>query len=168
MRRRLTLMLGALCYLAFVSGVHADTIIRDDRGGIIGVYVFRLAALSLTDERIFVYGNCLSACTLMLGIIPRNRICAHTGAQFGFHAAWVRDDEGRPIPSPEGTEKLMQIYPKDVRRMIAQRGGLKKKMFYVPASTFVADCADARNTRAEASAKHPSKRKVRRTYASGR
>ena len=85
-------------------------------------------------ETVRIDGNCLSACTLVLGYVPRHRICTTSEARFGFHAAWMPDDDGRPITSPKGTKALMNKYPPDVVRHIRKRGGLNTKMFFVSGS----------------------------------
>ena len=78
-----------------------------------------------------VDGNCLSACTLVLGLIPRSQICATTRARFGFHAAWMPDVDGHPVTSAMGTQALWNIYPGEVRRWINRHGGLSRKMIYM-------------------------------------
>ena len=45
-------------------------------------------------------GACLSACTLVLGIVPRERICVTQRAMLGFHAAWMPGPAG-----PAGAER---------------------------------------------------------------
>jgi hypothetical protein len=87
--------------------------------------------LRSSGESVVVDGNCLSACTLVLGLVPRERICATQRARFGFHAAWMPDRDGRPVTSPLGTQALWSIYPASVRRWINQHGGLSRKMIYL-------------------------------------
>ena len=47
--------------------------ISDDVGGRIGAYVEQFSQVKQTGERVVIDGACLSACTLVLGIVPRNR-----------------------------------------------------------------------------------------------
>ena len=77
--------------------------IAEDRGGQIGHYQQTFAMFRSSGERVVVDGNCLSACTLVLGLIPRAQLCATALARFGFHAAWMPDSDGHPITSPTGT-----------------------------------------------------------------
>lgn len=105
--------------------------ISEDRGGQIGQYLQTFATVRSSGERVVVDGNCLSACTLLLGIIPHNRVCATSRARFGFHAAWMPDDNGRPVTSPLGTEALWKIYPNSVRHWINRHGGLTRRMIYM-------------------------------------
>jgi hypothetical protein len=105
--------------------------ISEDRGGQIGQYLQTFAAVRSSGERVVIDGNCLSACTLILGIVPRERICATARARLGFHAAWMPDESGRPVTSPMGTEALWNIYPNYVRRWITRKGGLSRKMIFL-------------------------------------
>ena len=137
---------GLLCALALVSGVasaSATMRISEDRGGQIGHYLQTFAMLRSTGERVVVDGNCLSACTLVLGLIPRERICATPRARFGFHAAWMPDLNGRPVTSTMGTMALWRIYPASVRRWISRHGGLSRRMIYMEGTALsgvVASC----------------------------
>src|SRR5215475_2841783 len=131
--------------LAALSGTSASATMRisEDRGGQIGQYLQAFATVRSSGERVVVDGNCLSACTLVLGLVPRERICATDRARFGFHAAWMPDRDGRPVTSPLGTQALWSIYPATVRRWINQHGGLSRKMIFMQGnqlSGIVASC----------------------------
>ena len=65
-----------LCAAVLASGVtsaSATMRIAEDRGGQIGHYLQAFAMLRSSGERVVVDGNCLSACTLVLGLIPRSK-----------------------------------------------------------------------------------------------
>src|SRR3954449_3659063 len=117
--------------LSSAAPAAATVRISGDAGGQIGPYLERLSALRSSGERVVIDGPCLSACTMVLGVIPRNRICVTPRARLGFHAAWHPDDSGRPIVSRGGTQLLMEVYPAAVRRWIARRGGLNQRMMYL-------------------------------------
>jgi hypothetical protein len=68
---------------------------------------------------------------MVLGVIPRDRICVTQRARLGFHAAWHPGDNGRPILSRGGTRLLMDVYPQPVRNWIARRGGLTPRMIFL-------------------------------------
>ena len=134
MRIRGLLLAAALVVTALASATTpADATMRiaEDRGGQIGHYLRIFAVMRSSGENIVVDGNCLSACTLVLGLIPKDRICATSRARFGFHAAWMPDEEGRPVTSPMGTAALWNIYPAAVKRWISKHGGLSRKMIYM-------------------------------------
>ena len=123
-----------LCAAVLASGItsaSATMRIAEDRGGQIGHYLQAFAMLRSSGENVVVDGNCLSACTLVLGLMPRSKVCATSRARFGFHAAWMPDSEGRPITSPLGTQALWNIYPNQERRWISRHGGLSRKMIYM-------------------------------------
>jgi hypothetical protein len=113
------------------SSAQAVVRIKSDPGGQIGPYLENLVALRGSGERVIIDGPCLSACTMVLGVIPRDRICVTPRARLGFHAAWHPGEDGHPIPSREATKLLMDIYPEHVRSWIARRGGLSPRMMYL-------------------------------------
>jgi hypothetical protein len=152
------------CLVLFVAALLASGLnpasatmrISEDRGGQIGHYLEAYSMLRTSGEKVVVDGNCLSACTLLLGVIPRDRICATGNARFGFHAAWMPDSDGRPVTSPMGTQALWKVYPSSVRRWINRHGGLSRKMIYlqgrdlagiVPSCTATADRREDRSDR---------------------
>ena len=112
------------------SPASATKRISDDPGGQLGPYLQKLAVLRSSGEQVVIDGKCLSACTMVLGVIPRDHICVTAKAQLGFHAAW-RPEAGRQVTSPEGTELLMDNYPQPVRDWITRRGGLTPHMIFL-------------------------------------
>jgi hypothetical protein len=124
-------VLCAALLAASVTSASAEMRIAEDRGGQIGHYLQTFAMLRSSGERIVIDGNCLSACTLVLGVIPHSQLCATERARFGFHAAWMPDSNGRPVTSTMGTRALWNIYPASVRHWINRHGGLSRKMIYL-------------------------------------
>jgi len=122
---------GAVVAALAMSTAQAAVRIKADPGGQIGPYLENLVALRGSGERVIIDGPCLSACTMVLGVIPRERICVTPRARLGFHAAWHPGENGRPIPSRAATQLLMDIYPEQVRTWITRRGGLSPKMMYL-------------------------------------
>jgi hypothetical protein len=124
-------VVGAVMAAAVVSSASATVRIVGDAGGQIGPYLENLVALRSSGERVVIDGPCLSACTMVLGVIPRDRICVTRRARLGFHAAWHPGQNGRPITSRGGTQLLMDVYPQEVRNWIARKGGLSPRMLYL-------------------------------------
>jgi hypothetical protein len=125
-------LLFCIALLACATSPASATMrIYEDRGGQIGYYLESYTRLRSSGEQVVVDGNCFSACTLLLGAIPRNRICATERARFGFHAAWMPDADGRPVTSPMGTQALWDAYPTSVRRWIVRHGGLSRRMIFL-------------------------------------
>ena len=122
---------GAVAAALTMSSAQAAVVIKSDPGGQIGPYLENLAVLRGSGQKVVIDGPCLSACTMVLGVIPRERICVTSRARLGFHAAWHPGEDGHPIPSREATALLMSIYPNHVRSWISRRGGLSPRMKYL-------------------------------------
>jgi len=123
--------LAAVLLLAGVAAGHAAVRIADDRGGRIGTYVDRFQDLRSSGESVIIDGLCASACTIVLGTIPHDKICVTSHATLGFHAAWDFGANGRAITNPEATQLLFSMYPTPIRRWIAHRGGLTPRMIFL-------------------------------------
>src|SRR5438105_1964850 len=122
---------AALLALAGTSSAMAEVWISNDRGGRIDQYIGRFAAIRHSGQRVVVDGNCLSACTMLLGMIPRSRICVTSRANFGFHAAWLPTPYGYTVPSQLGNRMLWASYPEAVRSWINRHGGLSRRVIYL-------------------------------------
>jgi len=119
-------------WVAFAPTLGSATVrISEDHGGRIDQYQRRFAALRSSGERVVIDGLCSSACTLVLGAIPRQRICVTPRAVLGFHAAWVFGPSGGPVTSPFHTRLLWTSYPTSVRSWISRNGGLTPHMIYL-------------------------------------
>ena len=145
MRRRAFIACAAFLALA-TTEASATMRISDDVGGRIGAYVEQFSQVKQTGERVVIDGACLSACTLVLGIVPRNRICVTRRAMLGFHAAWMPGPEGKPIHSAAGTAALWELYPEHVKRWINSRGGLSAKMMFLRGRELSSMYAECRTT----------------------
>ena len=126
-----TALIAGVLLLAGVSLSHAAIRIAEDRGGKIGTYIDRYQGLRGSGETVIIDGLCASACTMVLGAVPRERICVTSQAVLGFHAAWDSGANGRAVTNPGATRMLYSIYPSSVRRWIAARGGLKPQMIFL-------------------------------------
>src|SRR5258705_13641584 len=124
-------LIAALAAALTPSPTSATIRIAGDAGGQIGTYLKRIEAMRQSGESVVIDGPCLSACTMVLGAIPRNRICVTSRAQLGFHAAYDLDQNGRQVTSRGGTLLLMDHYPQQVRNWIARHGGLSRQMTYL-------------------------------------
>ena len=128
--------LVSLCFVAFfalgIPSPWAEFVIYHDRGGQIGTYLAKYLKLRKTGEPVKIDGDCLSACTLALGILPPPQVCMTDRARLGFHAAWEPDENGTPVTSSIGTEALWMFYKQSkVHRWITKNGGLTSKMIYL-------------------------------------
>jgi len=115
---------------AWTATALATERISSDTGGRIGSYLTKYTALRKTGERVVIDGTCASACTLVVDMIPRNRICVTTRAVLAFHAAWSPSLYGAQLNKP-GTRYLLAHYPADVRHWIDRHGGLRSETIYL-------------------------------------
>jgi len=129
--RLAAVLFGAAMAALAVSVAQSAVRIKEDPGGQIGPYLESLVALRDSGERVILDGPCLSACTMIVGVIPPERLCATTRARLGFHAAWHPGENGRQVTSKAATKLLMDIYPERVRHWIKERGGLSPSMIYL-------------------------------------
>jgi hypothetical protein len=127
----LTGLLAAVILIACMGASHAVVRIADDRGGRIGTYVDKYQDLRQSGDTVIIDGLCASACTIVLGAIPHDRICVTSHATLGFHAAWDFGANGRAITNPEATQMLYSMYPSPVKRWIQARGGLTPHMIFL-------------------------------------
>jgi hypothetical protein len=127
----------------------AQVRITRDVGGLIENYVQRYVALRGAGERVMIDGPCLSACTLVVGLLPPDRVCATKKALLGFHAAWTPTSDGRKAIVPSQTRRMLNIYPAQLRTWIAKNGGLKSTMIFLQGrqlETVVRPCKDTEIT----------------------
>jgi hypothetical protein len=124
-------LLAAVLLVVGMASSHAAVRIADDRGGRIGTYVDKYQDLRKTGQEVMIDGLCASACTIVLGQIPRDRICVTSHATLGFHAAWDFGPNGRAVTNPEATQMLYSMYPTSVKRWISARGGLTPHMIFL-------------------------------------
>jgi hypothetical protein len=108
------------CLLAAIlslvpSLASAETVdVSDDLGGFVYLYQMRWEKLAAQKVSVRISGRCTSACTILLGYIPRKDICVTPTGSFGFHSATMQF----------ATDQLWKAYPEDVRGWITQHGGL--------------------------------------------
>jgi hypothetical protein len=124
-------LLAIVLLFAGVAASQAAVRIANDRGGRIGTYVDRFEGLRHSGEMVVIDGLCASACTIVLGAVPHDRICVTSRASLGFHAAWDFGSHGRVVTNREATRMLYSMYPAPVRRWIARHGGLTRHMLFL-------------------------------------
>jgi hypothetical protein len=123
-------MATMLLLIMSVASAFATVRIQDDRGGRIGEYFARYQALRVSGERVVIDGTCASACTMLLGAIPRSQICVTPRAALAFHSAWDPTSGGN-VASGAGNQILWANYPSNVRKWISRNGGLRSRIIYL-------------------------------------
>ncbi|WLB55741.1 hypothetical protein QIH96_38735 [Bradyrhizobium japonicum] len=106
----------------------AEIRIIQSPGGEVGPFLDLFEQVRESGERVVIDGPCLSACTLVLSIVPGERICVTKRAILGFHAARSVDRRGRFYAEPEASDAVLQAYPGPVRNWISRHGGLSSRL----------------------------------------
>jgi hypothetical protein len=97
-------------------------VITYDYGGRLDLFAIRYTLERRRGDTFVVDGACYSACTMILGMIPRDRVCVTPYAVFGFHAAFTVDENDNREFSAEGTEEMWLNYPRSVRELLRAHG----------------------------------------------
>ena len=108
--------------------VQADIRILSSPGGEVGPFLDLFEQVRNSGERVVIDGPCLSACTLVLSLVPNNRICVTRRAILGFHAARSIDRRGRLYAEPEASQVVLEAYPAPVQNWIRSHGGLSSRL----------------------------------------
>jgi hypothetical protein len=121
---------AALFGTLFLAGTaSAELRIMNDPGGEVSSYLRAFDEMRASGERIVIDGPCLSACTLLTGIVPRDHVCITNRAVLGFHAASYYNDVSRSlVPTRAGTRLVMRLYPSEIRAWINRHGGLTPQL----------------------------------------
>ena len=122
MRKRNILTASLLLFSALPASTETVDV-SDNHGGIVRQYASRWSELAARGVDVRITGPCQSACTVLLGHIPRSKICVTPAARFGFHLAKVESS----------TQMLWNAYQPDIQAWINQRGGLKKDFIWMGA-----------------------------------
>ena len=119
---RLVLLCAFLGLIA--APARAETIdVYDDHGGRVATYDQQWAENARRGVSVRIVGPCQSACTVLLGHIPRNRICVTADARFGFHLA----------KQPQATARLWASYAPDIKGWINAHGRLQADFVWMGA-----------------------------------
>ena len=128
MRIVFTLLLAVALWFFATMLARAEVRILASPGGQVGPFIDLFEKVKNSGERVVIDGPCLSACTLVLSMIPSERICVTRRAVFGFHAARSMDRRGRLYEEPAASKLVLQAYPGPVRDWIIHRGGLTSRL----------------------------------------
>jgi hypothetical protein len=128
-----TAIMKTVFLVAVLSGLavppaQAEVRILASPGGQLGPFIDLFERVRASGERVVIDGPCLSACTLVLSMVPNDRICVTRRAILGFHAARSIDARGRMYAEPEASDLVLEAYPSPVRGWIRRRGGLTSRL----------------------------------------
>ncbi len=117
---------GLILFVASLAAsvAAAETInVSDNHGGSVAAYSQRWKGLAARGVNVRIVGKCQSACTVLLGYIPRSKICVTPAASFGFHMA----------RRPDMTAVLWRGYASDIKGWINAHGGLTPDLKWMAA-----------------------------------
>jgi hypothetical protein len=123
--------LALLPLLLFAAPARAEVLhITRDHGGYVEEYKTKYQRIRAKGERVVIDGICNSACTLVFGIVPMNKICVTPKASIGVHQAYYDKafTFGIKVTSADGTSDLMSYYPDPLKDWIRRNGGLTTEM----------------------------------------
>jgi hypothetical protein len=123
-----TIVLAAVLWGMLAPPAHAEVRILASPGGAVAPFLELFERVRASGERVVIDGPCLSACTLVLSMVPDDRICVTRRAVLGFHAARSIDQRGRIYAEPEASKLVLEAYPSPVRGWISRRGGLSSRL----------------------------------------
>jgi hypothetical protein len=128
--RRATFVKIAMLAAGLIASAPAAAEVRilQSPGGEVGPFLDLFEEVRDSGQRVVIDGPCLSACTLVLSLVPGERICVTKRAVLGFHAARSVDRRGRMYAEPEASELVLEAYPAPVRSWISSRGGLTSRL----------------------------------------
>src|SRR5260370_3923846 len=123
---RITPLALLLLSLLAAGPARAELRITRDHGGYVEEYKTKYQRVRDRKERVIIDGICNSACTLVLGIVPMNKVCVTPRASLGFHQAYYDKafTFGIKVTSSGGTSDLMSYYPDTVKDWIRRNGGV--------------------------------------------
>ncbi|WP_316200926.1 MULTISPECIES: hypothetical protein [unclassified Bradyrhizobium] len=109
-----------------ITQANATVVIKNDPGGKIVDFIDKYSRLRASGEAVVIDGDCASACTMLLGMLPTGQFCGTKAAAFGFHTAtsrW-RDEDGamREGHAVEMSALMWNMYPPRVRKLVKVMG----------------------------------------------
>lgn len=127
---RIVVLLSVVLSVLASLPARADVRITRDHGGYVEEYKAKYQRIRERGERVIIDGICNSACTMVFGIVPMNKICVTPRASLGFHQAYYDKafTLGIKVTSSAGTSDLMSYYPQPVKAWISRNGGLTTEM----------------------------------------
>jgi hypothetical protein len=114
---RILVAAAALTVTAAAAG--SEMRIDNDGGGNVLQRQLEIKELGLAGVSVKVTGRCMSACTLVV-VLPPKQLCFGPKAILGFHQATI---DGKP--DPRVTQYLLdRYYPENIRIWVVSRGGV--------------------------------------------
>jgi len=114
-------LVGALGVGGYTAIPKEPHVIQFNPGGSLFEFYELYSTIRNEGRQVRIDGMCMSACTMVAGLIPAERICVTPFAILGFHSAYQMTVVG-PQHSSEGTRMIWQTYPAKLQRMLIDAG----------------------------------------------
>jgi len=114
MKTMLALLVALVSFPALARPLH----ITFDLGGELTAYYSAMVKARMTGQKVIIDGICLSACTMVTGLVPRDQVCVTPRAVMGFHSA----HDGTGVFESEGTRLYWQIIGSDAKDLLRAKG----------------------------------------------
>lgn len=111
------LIAALLVFVLAAPALAKPYVISFDGGGSIKVFYEKYQILRASSSDVVVDGPCISACTLVFGLVERDKVCITPRAIFGFH----QGSESGEF-SPDATGLLWYQYPSYVQQFLISKG----------------------------------------------
>ncbi len=112
-------LMGALMLSTCAAPALAAQRITFDPGGSIIAFIVKYNDWRVTNERVVIDGMCISACTMITGLLDVRNVCVTPFARLAFHSAYSSDTGAF---HREATRLIWNIYPTHVRELLQRRG----------------------------------------------
>jgi len=132
----------AILTSVLARSAHAEKVYYlHDPGGDVAAHIYTYSHINAEYDRVVIDGQCKSACTTVLGVVPLNKICITPAGYFMFHAGHHRD---RSI-NPGLTQQMMAAYAPAVRDWVIRHHALEQvdpyTYLYAKDVTFIRRCS---------------------------
>ena len=112
------LFAALICAASYISYEYfRPHVLYGELGGILDDHYKTYTEYRQNGDRVVIDGMCMSACTMVLGLIPRERLCATEHAMFGFHSATWGNQY-----SADGTAFIWKTYPLKLQEILGVHG----------------------------------------------
>jgi hypothetical protein len=107
--------------LAMVANASAAEKIQWHPGGSLVEHIEKYNAARNAESKFELDGMCISACTLITGLIEPENICATERGWLAFHSPFFVTPFGN-VHSPDATRLLWRLYPDWLQDMLKEQG----------------------------------------------
>ena len=101
-------ILTVLLLFLTLSTAKADIVVTDeDPGGVVGTYEMWWKRIAESGDKVVIDGECVSACTYVMNLVPNDRVCMTERGSFGIHQARLLDED---VGNAAITDQLETLY----------------------------------------------------------